>query len=34
MAALESGWPIVPVTENWPPLLAPPPPETLYQPIE
>src|ERR1035438_10216464 len=29
-----SGWPMVPLTEYTPPVLVPPPPETLYQSIE
>jgi hypothetical protein len=34
LLALASGWPMVPLTEKFPPLLVPPPPLTLNQSIE
>src|SRR5882724_2115048 len=34
IAAPASGWPIVPATEYWPFVLAPPPPEILCQSIK
>ena len=34
IAALASGWPMVPLTEYWPLLLVPPPPAILYQSTE